>query len=75
MRQDSEQRIRVRAHLPWEQEGRPDGRTDGHRRRAGAPERVRDARERRIDAAGEDSFPASDPPSYIGMSGPRLAAT
>jgi hypothetical protein len=35
---------------------------------------MRDAGERRIDAAGEHSFPASDPPSHNGIIEPRLAA-
>jgi hypothetical protein len=71
--QDIEHRIRVRAYLLWEREGRPEDRADEHWRRAAELERARDARERRIDAEGEDSFPASDPPSHNGIIGPRLA--
>jgi hypothetical protein len=74
--EDLERRIRERAYFLWLREGRPAGRAAEHWLRAcdeeaaaAAPQR--EAREGRIDAAGEASFPASDPPSRTGITGVR----
>lgn len=68
-----ERRISDRAYLLWLAEGRPEGRADEfwERARVRELEAAREAEERRIDAAEEDSFPASDPPSHTGIIGER----
>jgi hypothetical protein len=65
---DKEARIRVRAHLIWESEGRPDDRSEVHWEIATRIIEEEDAAslpdtEDKLDEAGEESFPASDPPS------------
>ena len=73
--EELERRIRERAYFQWLQEGRPAGRAAEHWLRACDEEAAvapqREARESRIDAAGEGSFPASDPPSRTGITGVR----
>lgn len=62
---DKEDRIRKRAHLIWESEGRPDDRDQVHweiaTRIIDEEDRHRDAGDDRLDEAVEESFPASDP--------------
>jgi hypothetical protein len=68
-KQELEQRIRERAYFPWQQDGCPDGRADQHWERASEIEGPREGDDKRIDIEGEDSFPASDPPSHSGITG------
>ncbi|MDR3530078.1 MAG: DUF2934 domain-containing protein [Rhodopila sp.] len=75
-KQDFEQRIRERAYFLWQQDGCPDGHADQHWERARDIEAAREGDDRRIDIEGEDSFPASDPPSHSRITGdaPRRRA-
>jgi hypothetical protein len=65
---DAEQRIRERAYLLWLEEGRPEGRAEAHWKIACMLDAEREAY---VDAEGEDSFPASDPPSHTPVTGDR----
>jgi len=78
-----EDRIRKRAYFLWEEEGRPEGRAEFHwhkaRRLVEASEPALTADCKPMDEPGasvdeqiDDSFPASDPPSY--NAGGRLGA-
>ena len=72
--QSLEQSIRERAYLLWVQAGRPEGQSDlfWDRAREIELEARRAAREDRlVDIEEEDSFPASDPPSSVGIIGER----
>jgi Protein of unknown function (DUF2934) len=69
IKQELEQRIRERAYFLWERDGCPDGRSDQFWRRASEVEAAREGEDRLIDIEGEDSFPASDPPSHGGITG------
>ena len=72
--QDREQRIRDIAYGLWEKEGQPDGRTDEFWHRAAAIVDQEDAPDHvppvepadrdSVDVDMEQSFPASDPPSF-----------
>jgi hypothetical protein len=66
-KQEQEQRIRECAYFLWEQDGCPDGFADQYWERACEIEAAREEYDRRIDIEGEDSFPASDPPSHSGI--------
>jgi hypothetical protein len=68
-KQELEQRIRERAYFLWQQDGCPDGHADQHWERASEIEGTREGDDERIDIQGEDSFPASDPPSNSGITG------
>jgi hypothetical protein len=68
-KQEIEQRIRERAYLLWEQDGCPDGHANQYWARASKIEAAREEDDRHIDIEGEDSFPASDPPSHSGITG------
>jgi hypothetical protein len=68
-KQELEQRIRERAYFLWVQDGCPDGYADQHWVRATEVEAAREGDDRLIDIEGEDSFPASDPPSHGGITG------
>jgi hypothetical protein len=69
--QELEQRIRERAYFLWLQNGRPEGHSDEFWERARMFELQADqkADDMRVDVEGEDSFPASDPPSHVGITG------
>jgi Protein of unknown function (DUF2934) len=57
-----EGRIRLRAQELYRMRGvRPGSAVDDWLR---AEEQIREAEERAVDAASEDSFPASDPPAH-----------
>jgi Protein of unknown function (DUF2934) len=68
-KQELEQRIRERAYFLWERDGCPDGYAEQYWERASEIEAAREGDDRRIDIEGEDSFPASDPPSHSGITG------
>jgi hypothetical protein len=78
---DAEQQVRERAYFLWEKEGRPDGREAEFWERArlieanggSAPGHAATPDEQQIDAAAEQTFPASDPPALTGMVGPDRA--
>jgi hypothetical protein len=63
-KQKLEQRIRERAYFLWQQEGCPDGHAHQHWEQASEIEGTREEDDKRVDIEGEDSFPASDPPSH-----------
>ena len=68
--QDPERRTRERAYALCERAGRPDGRADEFWEQARQDEAARTAaEEERIDEEARESFPASDPPSHIGITG------
>ncbi|MCF3945221.1 DUF2934 domain-containing protein [Acidiphilium sp. AL] len=64
---DREQRIRERAYALWQQAGSPEGQHETFWHQAKAEER---AREERTSDADDGSFPASDPHSNTGITGP-----
>ena len=70
-RQDEpEQRTRERAYLLWERAGCPEGKADEFWAQARRDEAVGAAAEdERVDEEGQESFPASDPPSHTGITG------
>jgi hypothetical protein len=63
-KQELEQRIRERAYFLWQRDGCPDGYPERYWERASKIEAALKEVDRRIDIEGEDSFPASDPPSH-----------
>ncbi len=64
----SEDEIRMRAYELWQEDGCPTGTPDifWHRARAELA-----GTETAYDEVVEDSFPASDPPSHSGTTGPK----
>ena len=67
--QKREQRIRERAYFLWQNDGCPVGQADRYWERAREIEAAYQRDDRRVDIEGEDSFPASDPPSRSGVTG------
>jgi hypothetical protein len=65
--QAREERIRLRAYQIWLDAGCPDGADLAHWRMAEDLE----AADEEADIESEDSFPASDPPSFTGTIGPQ----
>lgn len=60
-----EHRVRERAFALWQEAGCPDGRADEFWHRARDVELgLNMPAEAQIDAAGDDSFPASDPTNF-----------
>ncbi len=64
--QDREARIRLRAYHIWLAAGCPEGADRQHWHEAEQQEAADDE----VETASEDSFPASDPPSFGGTVGP-----
>jgi hypothetical protein len=64
----SDDAVRLRAYELWQSAGCPTGRPDEFWHRARAELSEDDAA---YDTVIEDSFPASDPPSHSGVTGPR----
>jgi hypothetical protein len=62
------ERVRLRAYYLWEKDGRPDRSADHDWLIAEALEK----QDNRVDEEEEESFPASDPPSQTGSSGPKI---
>jgi Protein of unknown function (DUF2934) len=62
--QKLEQRTRERASFLWLEDGCPDGRAEHHWEQASAIEGAGEEDDTLVDIEGEDSFPASDPPSH-----------
>jgi hypothetical protein len=62
------ERVRLRAYSLWEQDGRRDGLAEQYWLAAEAMEK----QDNLVDEEGEESFPASDPPSQTGFSGPKI---
>lgn len=67
-RLDPETSVRERAYFLWERAGRPEGRAEEFWAQAQRDE-ARAMVEARIDEEARDSFPASDPPSHVGITG------
>ena len=66
---DLQQRIRERAYAIWQAEGCPEGRAAAHWELA---RRLVEEREAYLDEEGAESFPASDPPSHVPITGDRV---
>lgn len=76
---DRERRIRERAHRIWEAEGRPDDRDRVHweiaARIIDEEDATGDSRsEAGVDEAVEETFPASDPPAFMGSTSKGITA-
>lgn len=67
---EQEERIRERAYFLWQAEGCPEGRAEAH----WALARMLEAQAvDLVDEEGKESFPASDPPSHVLITGERRA--
>lgn len=69
---DRTEQQRERAYALWDQAGRPEGRHDEFWEQAGH-EAGETSPDERVDVSMEDTFPASDPPSNSGITGPEEA--
>jgi hypothetical protein len=67
--QEREESIRLRAYYIWLEAGCPEGADQQHWHEAEQQE-APDAQDDVVETASEDSFPASDPPSFGGTVGP-----
>ena len=63
---DRRKRVSDRAYQAWLDAGCPEGRADEHWYEAEKEE----AEDTEVEVASEDSFPASDPPAFSGITGP-----
>jgi hypothetical protein len=61
-----DEKVRERAYELWETAGRPEGQGDAFWHQAWAELAPFPDEDSRLDKTLEDSFPASDPPSYMG---------
>lgn len=68
---DRTEQQRERAYALWEQAGRPEGNHDEFWAQAGQEMDGETLPDERVDIAMEDTFPASDPPSHGGITGPE----
>ena len=71
--EDHTDQQRERAYALWEQAGSPEGRHDEFWEQAGQELAGETSPDERVDVAMEDTFPASDPPSNSGITGPDEA--
>ncbi len=67
---DTEQRQRDQAYVLWQQAGQPEGRAHEFWEQAGYALDGETSPDEKTDVAMEDTFPASDPPSHGGITGP-----
>jgi hypothetical protein len=63
---DRHKRVSDRAYQAWLDSGCPEGMADDHWYEAEKQE----SDDTEVEVASEDSFPASDPPAFSGITGP-----
>lgn len=68
-----EQQIRERAYYLWQAAGSPAGGAEAFWQRALEEHEAAEAEQNLVDREAEDSFPASDPPSFTGITGTGAA--
>lgn len=69
---DRDHQQRELAYTLWQQAGEPDGRAEEFWVHAGQELGGEMSADERVDVAMEDTFPASDPPSNSGITGPDV---